>query len=182
MQINDNIKKARELKGYSQARIAELLGEKRSTYAEWERSTVPKADILAKISQITGVTMSDLLDEKPSSNGHRATGTVPVQHLLDEKEQRIKEIEASRLKIEQLLAEANEEKRQLIATLQANMKMQEQQLKTMEANLVRGQHDIQNLMHSNTKYWEDVLIGDLGLLVKKDKLVRKKAGISKPGK
>lgn len=90
MQINDNIKKARELKRYSQAKIAELLGEKRSTYAEWERSTVPKADVLAKISQITGVTMSDLLDEKPAINGRQKptdplTGAhVTLQDYIDE--------------------------------------------------------------------------------------------------
>lgn len=98
MQINDNIKKARELKGYSQAKIAELLGEKRSTYAEWERSTVPKADVLAKISQITGVTMSDLLDEKPAINGRQKptdplTGAhVTLQDYIDKQEQRIAEL------------------------------------------------------------------------------------------
>lgn len=80
VQINNNIKKARELKGYSQAKIASLLGEKRSTYAEWERSTVPKADILMKIAEVTGVPMGVLLDEKPSNGAEQ--GAKPSEVIL----------------------------------------------------------------------------------------------------
>jgi hypothetical protein len=126
--------------------------------------------------------------EKLSDNGNGATernslpGTATLQDLLNEKDQRIKDIETSRQKIESLLAEANEEKRQLIATLRENMRLQEQQLKTMEANLVRGHDEIKGLLFSSNKYWEDVLIGEVGLLSGKRKVVGKKAGISRPGK
>lgn len=64
--ICDNIKRFRTLKGWSQQQIADMVGEKRSTYAEWERNTVPKADILLKIANILGVELGELLatDEK----------------------------------------------------------------------------------------------------------------------
>lgn len=61
MHINDNIKERRELKKLSQQKMADLLGEKRSTYAEWERDTVPRADIFYKIASILEVSMDELL-------------------------------------------------------------------------------------------------------------------------
>lgn len=63
MQINQNIRRARLSKGFSQEKMAKLLGEKRSTYAEWENEIMPKAHILAKISSITEIPMDDLLAE-----------------------------------------------------------------------------------------------------------------------
>jgi transcriptional regulator with XRE-family HTH domain len=53
MHITQKIKEARTSKGWSQQQIAEKLQEKRSSYAEWETSTIPRADILAKIAEIT---------------------------------------------------------------------------------------------------------------------------------
>lgn len=42
LQINDNIRKHRELKGYSQQDVADLIGEKRSTYAHWKQNVEHK--------------------------------------------------------------------------------------------------------------------------------------------
>lgn len=61
MQINENIKQARLSKGFSQEKVAKLIGEKRSTYAEWERNIIPKADILSKISSALSVPLEELL-------------------------------------------------------------------------------------------------------------------------
>lgn len=91
MQINDNIKKARELNKWSQAEIAVKLGEKRSTYAEWERNTIPKADILQRISELTGVGLDELLDGRTknvpqrtiSGDDQKETDVQPVIQKID---------------------------------------------------------------------------------------------------
>lgn len=45
--------------------MADMIGEKRSTYAEWENNTMPQADILSRISSVLNVPMADLLSDKP---------------------------------------------------------------------------------------------------------------------
>lgn len=65
MQINQNIRQARLLAKLSQQKVADIIGEKRSTYAEWENNTMPQADILSKISSALNVPMADLLSDKP---------------------------------------------------------------------------------------------------------------------
>lgn len=52
LQMNENIRQARLAKGFSQEKMAELLGESRSTYAEWERNTEPKVSVFLKIAEI----------------------------------------------------------------------------------------------------------------------------------
>lgn len=54
----------------SQAQMAEKLEVKRSTYAEWERETMPQADIIAKISQLSGISCDEILSE----NGNLENG------------------------------------------------------------------------------------------------------------
>jgi len=39
LQVCRNIREARLSKGFSQEKLAEMLDEKRSTYAEWQRNT-----------------------------------------------------------------------------------------------------------------------------------------------
>lgn len=53
----------------SQQEIADLIGEKRSTYAEWERNIIPKANILLKIADVLSIPIQDLLgvDDKSDS-------------------------------------------------------------------------------------------------------------------
>lgn len=63
MHINENIKKIRLLRKLSQQEVAEKIGEKRSTYANWERETVPQADVLARIAAALGVSIDQILSD-----------------------------------------------------------------------------------------------------------------------
>ena len=49
--------------------MAVLIGEKRSTYAEWEREIVPKANVLSKIASALGVSMDEILSENDDNRG-----------------------------------------------------------------------------------------------------------------
>jgi transcriptional regulator with XRE-family HTH domain len=191
------LKKARQALDLTQEDVAKRLGISQRAYAFYEDETndrIPKPKRLAQLGEALNIPINTLMrhysngieekiaEKEEAINTNPLPGSATLQDLLNEKDQRIKDIEASRQKIESLLAEANEEKRQLIATLRENMRLQEQQLKTMEANLVRGHDEIKGLLFSSNKYWEDVLIGEVGLLSGKRKVVGKKAGISRPGK
>lgn len=90
LHLSDNIKKFRELKGISQQKVADEIGEKRSTYAEWERGIEPKASALVKIAKVLGVSTSQLLDgidDKPAKEAHTehqtSPGYVPAQDLIE---------------------------------------------------------------------------------------------------
>lgn len=61
MQINDKIKQIRQLRKMSQQAFADLLEEKRSTYAEWEDQTIPSFDKIVKISAKTGVSILEFV-------------------------------------------------------------------------------------------------------------------------
>lgn len=95
MHINANIKKARELRKLSQAEVAKLLDEKRSTYAEWENETIPRADIFFKISAALDVNPEDLIaedwnpDEKPSKapkerHNNDGVGKISLETIADD--------------------------------------------------------------------------------------------------
>lgn len=83
LQISTNILNARKAKGLTQQQMADLLEENRSTYAEWEHGTIPRADILAKIATITGVSWGELLgiDENPSAEEKPAHEN-PLEQIL----------------------------------------------------------------------------------------------------
>jgi transcriptional regulator with XRE-family HTH domain len=196
-QLPTILKKARQALDLTQEDVAKRLGISQRAYAFYEDETndrIPKPKRLAQLGEALNIPINTLMrhysngieekiaEKEEAINTNPLPGSATLQDLLNEKDQRIKDIEASRQKIESLLAEANEEKRQLIATLRENMRLQEQQLKSMEANLVRGHDEIKGLLFSSNKYWEDVLIGEVGLLSGKRKVVGKKAGISRPGK
>jgi transcriptional regulator with XRE-family HTH domain len=61
MSINDNIKRIRKLRKMTQQQLADKIGVKRSTFAEWEDKIVPKGDILSKISKALDVSMEELI-------------------------------------------------------------------------------------------------------------------------
>lgn len=89
LHLSDNIKKFRELKGISQQKVADEIGEKRSTYAEWERGIEPKASALVKIAKVLGVSTSQLLegiDDKPAIEANtvhqKSLGHVPAEELI----------------------------------------------------------------------------------------------------
>lgn len=61
--INENIKKYRKQKGMSQEEMAVRLNVVRQTVSKWESGiSVPDADILVQISELLGVSVSQLLD------------------------------------------------------------------------------------------------------------------------
>ena len=63
MNIGDNIRKIRELKGYSQEYMAMELGISQPSYARIENGmTVPKIDRLQRIANILNVELSVLFD------------------------------------------------------------------------------------------------------------------------
>lgn len=95
MQLKDKLKEIRALKEWSQQQFADKLDEKRSTYAEWEKGTIPSFDIVVKISAITGVSILEfvaLFDKKVAKNaisaGFSATNDV---HLLPEDNEGMKD-------------------------------------------------------------------------------------------
>ena len=64
LQICQNIKQARLSLGKSQQEIADLIGVKRTTYANWENNTEPDMTTIKSLSKILGVSVSDILQEK----------------------------------------------------------------------------------------------------------------------
>lgn len=61
MQLNTNIKLIRELSGKKQTEFASLIGTKLSNLKTYETTDVrPKANILARIADIAGVSVKDL--------------------------------------------------------------------------------------------------------------------------
>lgn len=45
----------------SQQKVADLIDEKRSTYAEWEKETPPQADVLLKLAKALRTTVAEIL-------------------------------------------------------------------------------------------------------------------------
>lgn len=88
MAISDNIKKIRKLRKMTQQDLADKIGEKRSTYAEWENGIVPKGDILAKIASALGVSLSELIsgnsDKSSEPNDKILAQVAMIAVLLDE--------------------------------------------------------------------------------------------------
>ncbi|WP_276483604.1 helix-turn-helix domain-containing protein [Paraflavitalea pollutisoli] len=114
VQICLNIKNARITKKLSQQQVADLLEESRSTYAEWEKGTLPRVDIFFRIAEILEVSPYKLLDvdEKSFSgaeltNNNKTVITVEgtsesnyLNELLDEKEARRRDTEARLTKVD----------------------------------------------------------------------------------
>lgn len=61
LQICSNIKQAREAKGFSQQRMANLMGVERNTYKNWEDKTEPSLSILKTIAGVLEVPTASLL-------------------------------------------------------------------------------------------------------------------------
>ena len=67
----------RKAKEMTQSEIAEVLNIKRSTYAYYERSTMPPVDILRKLARLFGTTVDALV-------GNKATTYAPHPDAQDE--------------------------------------------------------------------------------------------------
>lgn len=63
MQICENIRQARVSANLTQQEIADKIGVKRSTYAEWERRIEPDMKTLTKISELTNTPISILISQ-----------------------------------------------------------------------------------------------------------------------
>jgi transcriptional regulator with XRE-family HTH domain len=60
----NNIKYLREIRGFTQHKLAELLGINQSTVAMWETGeSMPRAALLPKIAEILNCTIDDLFKE-----------------------------------------------------------------------------------------------------------------------
>lgn len=143
MHINEKIRQARALKGWSQKEIADKLEESRSTYAEWERETIPSFDIMVKIAAATGISILEFVaavDENVARGAHSDEKPALVQKpsadflagKLESKEETIQQIDARRAdaeatakKMEQHYNDAKSEKDRLLKTLDKNQDLLE---------------------------------------------------------
>lgn len=94
--LRDNLKQLREERGWTQEELARRLHVVRQTISKWEKGTsVPDADLLARIAELYGVSASSLLDEQPIADAeleYVATQTALLNERLDHQEERRREI------------------------------------------------------------------------------------------
>jgi transcriptional regulator with XRE-family HTH domain len=88
MQICENIKLAREKSGLSQNQAAKILGEKRTTYANWEKNIEPTLSKIKLISEKFGTPISELLKgvidfDPQSAEKKKNVDTGPVALVID---------------------------------------------------------------------------------------------------
>ena len=71
--IHENIKHFRKAKGLSQEELAVKLHVVRQTVSKWENGlSVPDADVLIRLANVLGVSISQLLGIETESNNHQA--------------------------------------------------------------------------------------------------------------
>lgn len=172
MQINEKIRQARVSKGWTQEQIAEKLEESRSTYAEWERKTVPQADTLVKIAKVTGIPILEFIaaidenvahgrlrdekSEKPDAITHQQDKIVFVEakslgasyeRIIEEKEARRRDAEAFAKKMEDHYNDAKQDKEKLFETINSVLKPIKEKTEAIEANLSLGIHQLQEQIY-----------------------------------
>lgn len=60
--LNENIKRLRKNKGYTQETLAQQLGVVRQTISKWEKGfSVPDADLLQRLAEVLETTVAELL-------------------------------------------------------------------------------------------------------------------------
>ena len=125
LQIPQNIKAARVLKGLTQKQTADLLHVKRSTYANWETNTAPGIDDLKIIAQVLDTNLSSLLGEDSISVDK------PINEVLSENAEGMIKMEADIIALKLYVSELISERQkvsfadamtsiQKVATEQAN--------------------------------------------------------------
>ena len=87
--VNFRIKEARELAGYSQKEIAQIIGVAQNTFHGYESGKHdPKSDILVKIANVCNVTVDFLLgreDSNPTNSYSQSESEhIKKYHTLDE--------------------------------------------------------------------------------------------------
>lgn len=100
--INDNIKKYRTEKGYSQEELAVRLHVVRQTVSKWEKGmSVPDAEVLIDMANVLGVPVSKLLGVEVNQN--------EIDGMTEELS-RLNELLAKKNQKESLLKRANEKR------------------------------------------------------------------------
>lgn len=92
--LNENIKKARKEKGFSQEELALKLNVVRQTVSKWESGlSVPDAEVLIRIADILDVPVSRLLDIEPPDDPARnlPEELARVNRELADKNQKLKQ-------------------------------------------------------------------------------------------
>lgn len=95
LNLKENLKYFRELKGYTGKNFAELLGVSYTTYMSYEnKNSEPKLNLLVKMASILGITVDELLGNENKneiySNGLKAIESLnfKVDELYDEEHQK----------------------------------------------------------------------------------------------
>ena len=90
--LRDNLKRLREEANLTQGELAQRLHVVRQTISKWERgASVPDADMLIRIAELYGVSVSSLLDERSIADAelaYVATQTALINERLDRQEER----------------------------------------------------------------------------------------------
>ena len=61
--LKDNISRLRNIKGYSQEKVAEKVGVSRQAYAKWEKGeTIPDVERCQKLAELYEVTIDSLIN------------------------------------------------------------------------------------------------------------------------
>ena len=69
--LAENLKVLRKQKGFSQEELAVRVNVVRQTVSKWEKGlSVPDADVLVKLAEVFGVSVSELLGEEIKSDGN----------------------------------------------------------------------------------------------------------------
>lgn len=83
LQICQNIRQARINKGLSQQKVADLLGEKRTTYANWENETEPELTKIREIANVLDVSFNDLVSGTVEPKSQKEKHITTRNHLKE---------------------------------------------------------------------------------------------------
>lgn len=89
--FKENLRAARQAKGITQEYLAMRLNVVRQTISKWEKGlSVPDADLLIRLSDELGVTVSELLDEKTDFEQDTDTVAEQLSHINEQLADRIR--------------------------------------------------------------------------------------------
>ena len=113
--FNENLKKLRKEKGYTQEELAAKVGVVRQTVSKWEKGlSVPDADLLCKIAEILDTDINILLDDEMTKSVDNFNG------LNSNKKKNINDnnvVEEQLTKISEQLAIKNKRNRKIWKTI-----------------------------------------------------------------
>lgn len=83
--IAENLVKYRKLNGFTQSEIAEMIEYTNKSVSKWERGEgVPSPFVLFKLSEIYGITVSELIGQIPMS---KSSASLSKENAKKQKEQ-----------------------------------------------------------------------------------------------